>query len=246
MNPLLFREPVSAWTHFLWFLLAVPGALLLCWKSRRDRPKQLALSVYGLSLAGCYAASALCHGVRLPPEQVAVFVLLDHIGIYLLIAGTCTPIVFTLLRGPWRWGILLSAWLVAGVGVALNLVYGTLPPGLFTGFYLGMGWGFALCYLELARVVSHRVLRPVVAGGAFYSLGAVFNLLGWPVLWPGVFQAHEVLHVFAMAGSLVHYFFMYDVVVPFDRPRGRVERRQAQPEQVEESLGCPSAAVEAV
>ena len=93
-----------------------------------------------------------------------------------------------------------------------------------TGLYLGMGWGVVACYAELARVVSHRALRPLVAGGLSYSVGAVLNLLRWPVLWPGLFGAHELFHLFVLAGSLAHYRLMLRVVVPFGRGSGGLAR----------------------
>ena len=80
-----------------------------------------------------------------------------------------------------------------------------------------MGWGAVICYAEIARVVSHRALVPVVVGGLSYSVGAVLNLLRWPALWPGTFGTHELFHLFVLAGSLAHYLFILKVVVPFVR-----------------------------
>ena len=95
-----------------------------------------------------------------------------------------------------------------------------------TGLYLGLGWGALFCYFDIARKLSHRAMRPFLAGGVFYSVGAVLNLLHWPVLWPGVFQAHELFHLFVMAGSLSHFWFIltavatFDPAAPLNRPPG--------------------------
>ena len=78
-----------------------------------------------------------------------------------------------------------------------------------------MGWGVVVCYFEFAHAVSHRALLPIVAGGLSYSVGAVLNLLHWPVILPGTFGAHELFHFFVLAGSLAHYCFILKVVVPF-------------------------------
>jgi hemolysin III len=86
-----------------------------------------------------------------------------------------------------------------------------------TCLYLGMGWGVIACYAELARVISHRAWRLLIRGGLFYSAGAAFNALGWPILWPGHFGTHELFHLFVLAGSLMHYRLMLDVVGPFAR-----------------------------
>ena len=94
------REPVSAWSHCLGLLLSPPGILLLWRRSSGGRPAQrLSLLVFGLSLAFCYAASTLYHGLRIPEDRLAAFDRLDRIGIFVLIAGSYTPLAWSLMRG---------------------------------------------------------------------------------------------------------------------------------------------------
>jgi hemolysin III len=209
------REPVNTWTHGLWLLLALPGLLLLLRCGRGDLGKRICFLIYGLTLVFCSACSTLFHGVRLSREAIQTLDTLDHIGIYLLIAGTYTPIVWTFLHGRWRVGILSLVWSWAAAGIGLQLSFAALPGWLTTGFYLAMGWGAIFCYTEVARLTSHRALVPIVAGGALYSLGALFNLLHAPVLWPGVFQWHELFHVLVVAASALHFSFMLTVVDPW-------------------------------
>ena len=219
------REPVSAWSHCGGMLLAVPGTWYLWHRSRGARfAKRLSLLVFGLSLVSCYAASMLFHGVRTSRAGLAGFDRLDRIGIFLLIAGTYTPLAWTLLRGRWRWATLTSVWLITGVASGLLASGGPLAPAWMTGLYLAMGWGVVACYAELARVVSHRALLPLVAGGLSYSLGAVLNVVGWPVFWPGVFGAHELFHLFVIVGSLCHYYLVLKVAVPFESGGDREPR----------------------
>jgi hemolysin III len=215
MNLLDFREPVSAWSHCAGLLLAVPGTVLLWRRSTGEIGKRIALLVYGLTLGFCYAASTLYHGVRLPAARIAAFARLDAIGIFALIAGSYTPIAWCLLRGRWRRWTLFLVWSIAGIATILLAAGGHFSPVLATCLYLGMGWGVIVCYFEIARVVSHRALLPVVAGGLSYSVGAVLNVLRWPVILPGTFEAHELFHFFVLMGSLAHYWFILEVVVPF-------------------------------
>jgi hypothetical protein len=77
-----------------------------------------------------------------------------------------------------------------------------------------MGWGAIFLYFEIAKQITHRPLQPILASGVLYSVGAFLNLLEWPILWPGVFQSHELFHFFVMAGSLAHFQFMLKVVLP--------------------------------
>jgi hemolysin III len=221
---LQFREPVSAWTHCAGLLLAAPAALALWRAGRSDRLKQLGLLAFGLGLAACYAGSTLYHGVRLSGRQLAWFATLDSIGIYLLIAGTVTPVALVVLRGRWRWGLLGFTWLLAAAGIGLRLTSAPMSRLTSTALYLGMGWAIVLAYAELARALSHRAVRPAVLGGLLYSAGAMLNHVGWPRLWPGVFSAHELFHLFVLAGSLCHFWFLFKGVAPFPRRRALVAR----------------------
>jgi hemolysin III len=212
-----FREPVSAWTHALWMILAIPATILLCKRCGGDLSRCLSFFVFGLSLALCFAGSALFHGVQGSRSTIEIYDRLDHVGIFLLIAGSYTPIAWNLLEHRWRRWVLALAWGTAALGSTLYLAYGILPSALGTTIYLAMGWGALFCYLELTRQMSGRLLFPLMLGGVLYSVGAVINLVHWPVFWVGVFGAHELFHVLVMAASLSHYLFMLNVVIPICR-----------------------------
>ena len=206
----------------------MPGAIApaCCWRCQArfccgsdaaERTKRLSLLIYGLTLAFCYLASTLYHGVRLPESGVAAFGRLDRVGIFALIAGSYTPMAWCLLRGNWRRWTLVVVWSIAGTA-AIMLASGLqFSPVVYTGVYLGMGWGAVACYFECAQSVSHRALLPIVVGGLSYSVGAVLNVLHWPVIVPGTFGAHELFHFFVLAGSLAHYLFMLKIVAPFSQ-----------------------------
>jgi hemolysin III len=237
LNP---REPVSSWSHGVWLMMAVPGTVLLLRRSGGDRAKQLGFLIYGLSLVFCAAASTLYHGVHAPEQRIATFALLDYIAIYVLVAGSYTPIAWSILRGRWRKGILIMVWLWAASGSLLRLTWTTQPPWLSTGLYLSMGWGSVLCYFEVARRLSFRDMILIPLGGLLYSVGAIFNLMEQPVLWRGVFQAHELFHVFVVAASLVHFWFMLTVVVPFTDETGLSFRElDPDPRSATSTLGAP-------
>ena len=147
------------------------------------------------------------YGVRLglqpelPPQFIRWFATADSIGIYLLIAGSITPFAVVALQGPWQWGTVVATWMLAGCGCALCLLFSHVPGVVSTSIYLGMGWGILVCRSQLEQSPKPIDLRLAFLGGVLYSVGAMFNLLHWPVLWPGVFAAHELFHLFVMAGS---------------------------------------------
>ncbi len=171
MNFLDFREPVSTWSHCAGLLLALPGTYFLWRRSAGQPPKRLSLLIYGLTLAFCYLASSLFHGVRLPSAQLATFARLDGVGIFALIAGSYTPLAWCLMRGRWRQWTLAIVWGVAAMATALIATGRHFPLAWSTGLYLGMGWGSLVCYSEIAQVVSHRAVasdrgrRPLLQPG---------------------------------------------------------------------------------
>ena len=107
-------------------------------------------------------ASTLFHGVRLPAARIAAFARLDGVGIFALIAGSYTPLAWCLMRGRWRRWTLAIVWGVAAMATAVIATGRHFPPVWGTGLYLGMGWGALACYSEIAQVVSHRALLPIV------------------------------------------------------------------------------------
>ena len=203
-------------------------------RARHQRIKALCLIVFGLTLTLCYGTSALFHGARLSGEPLTRLQRLDHVGIYLLIAGTYTPIAWGLMRGPWLWGTLTAAWTAALVCGTRTWCGNLMPMWLSTLTYLVMGWGALFCYNELARTHSHRELLLLPLGGLFYSVGAVINLTHWPAIVPGVFAAHEIFHFFVIAGTACHVLFMLGVVIPSPEParlpvRAAIRLRSSQP-----------------
>ncbi len=231
---LQLREPINAWSHGAGMLLAIPVTWFL-WKrciavfdydntvsrpssTRHQRIKALCLVVFGITLTLCYGISAVFHGARLSGAPLTRLQRLDHVGIYLLIAGTYTPIAWGLMRGPWLWGTLTAVWSTAVLCGTRVLCGELMPIWLSTLTYLAMGWGAIFCYNELARSHSHRKLLLLPLGGLFYSVGAVMNVLHWPALVPGVFAAHEIFHFFVITGTTCHVLFMLGVVIPSPAP----------------------------
>jgi hemolysin III len=209
------HDAISAWTHGIWMLLAIPAGALLVWRNRGDRIKMIGMSVFAVSLVVCFGASGFYHAAAIGPLRNTLHVL-DFLGIYLLIAGTVTPVALIVLRGWWRRWLLAQIWLLAAVGCLLRLTI-VAPYWASTTFYIVMGWVGILTYFELSRRLSHASVRPLWIGGLCYTIGAVLESLRWPNPWPGVFGHHEIFHLWVMAGSAFHYYFMLAVLTPYRR-----------------------------
>jgi len=216
------RDPVSSLTHLLTSLCAVYVTLLLRRLTRGDRTKRLSLTCFGICMILLYAASGLYHAIPLPKTTpvVEVFRRLDHSAIYLLIAGTYTPVFAVLLRGRQRGLLLALVWLLACGGIAAKWLLPIAPDGLTVGLYLGLGWLVVVPAAALVRAVGLRGMAWAAAGGLCYTAGAACELARWPVLITGVVGWHEVFHVCDMAGTALHVAFMVRCVVPFNRPSG--------------------------
>jgi hemolysin III len=218
MDLLVFREPVNAWTHGVWMLLCIPAGIFLQLRARGNLLKQIGFAIFSSTLICCFFSSWLYHAVRLSDASIDLCARLDYMGIFLLIAGTTTPVMLVVMSGWWRWGCLFAVWSMAGTGILLRALNVPLPDEVSTAVYIMMGWTALLCYCELGRRLSRRALRPVWIGGVIYSVGAIINAVSWPVFVPGVFGAHELFHVFVMVASICHFRFMVQVVAAYEPP----------------------------
>ncbi|WP_291429770.1 hemolysin III family protein [Deinococcus sp.] len=205
------REPVNALTHWAGVLAAlIILGPLLWWAHTRD----LAVwpfAVFIGSMTLLYAASASYHSF-FPGERGLLWLRkLDHAGIFLLIAGTYTPVAYFGLQGPWQAAVLWVIWGIALSGITLKLVTLSLPRWVSTGLYLGMGW-LALAFVpQLARHLPPAAIFWLAAGGVLYSAGAVvYATKRWNPR-PGVFGFHEIWHLFVLAGTAAHVIMMFNL-----------------------------------
>ncbi|MFC4639853.1 PAQR family membrane homeostasis protein TrhA [Deinococcus hohokamensis] len=205
------REPVNALTHWAGALAALLLAgPLLAWAHSRG----LALwpfAVFVLSMLLLYSASASYHSFR-PGERGLLWLRkLDHAGIFLLIAGSYTPVAYFGLDGVWRGAVLGLVWGIAAAGILLKLATMRLPRWISTLLYVGMGW-LALAFVpQLARSLAPGALLWLAAGGVLYSLGAVvYGTRRWNPR-PGVFGFHEIWHLFVLGGTGAHVAMMFQL-----------------------------------
>jgi hemolysin III len=214
----IFRNPVSAGTHFLWCIFGAYITALLWRLSRGDRLRQLSTGIFGLSMVLLYGASALYHAVLGPERLLTYLRKIDHSAIYVLIAGTYTPMFAVLLRGRLRIVLLSLVWGLAGLGILAKWLLPWPPYWLTVALYIAMGWFVLLPIVPLIRAVGVQAMLWGLLGGLLYTFGAVCDAAKWPILLPGIIGHHEVLHVADMGGTLFHVFFVVRYVLPFQPP----------------------------
>lgn len=189
-------------THAIGVALALTAlAVMVTLASLHGGARQVvSYSIYGVTLVLLYAASTAYHGMQRPRAK-HILRILDHIAIYLLIAGTYTPFALITLRGAWGWSLLGIIWALAAIGVVCKCFFTGRFPRTSTMIYLAMGW---LALVAVRQLFAHLPMAGLIllfAGGLCYSAGVVFFALDhkWPF-------NHAIWHVFVLGGSVCHFF----------------------------------------
>jgi hemolysin III len=203
------KDPVSGSLHFAGAVFAAIGMVLLVKAGLGDAWKIISFSVYGATLLILYNFSTLYHWLPMEiggPNQLLRK--LDHISIYLLIAGTYTPFCLVTLRGPWGWSLLSVIWGLAIAGIALQSVYINVDRRITTSIYVGMGWIVVTAIKPLMDHLDDNGLFLLLTGGLFYSVGGVVYALKKPNI-SNHFGFHELWHVFVLLGSFCHFLAIW-------------------------------------
>ena len=166
------REPVSGLTHLVGGLLALVALIVLLRQAAGRVDQLVAFGIFGLSLVALYGASALYHLLPVSPPATARLRRLDHMTIFILIAGTYTPICVLALEGGWRTGLLVLIWTLALCGVVLKLLWMDAPRWLSVGIYLSMGWLAVMAASAIFRAIPSGGIAWILGGGLVYSAGA--------------------------------------------------------------------------
>jgi len=209
------RDPVSAISHFIGFILAIIGTIVLIIRGTRAGGAlyAVAFAAFGVAIICLYLVSALYHWLNLGEKGTLILRKLDHMMIYFMIACSYTPICLIALPGLWRKWLLISIWTLAIGGILLTLFWFKAPRWLTTGIYILMGWLAVVTLVPMSRVFSLAGFFWLFGGGIFYTIGGIiYGLKKSFINLPG-FGFHEVFHIFVLLGSIFHYFLMLLVVV---------------------------------
>lgn len=203
------REPISSYTHFLGAISFGIGAIFLFFKAfagGSDSRTLLSLLAFGCSITALYSASAIYHFSNRTPKVIYHLRKLDHSMIYVLIAGTYTPILMTYLdppRGAW---FTAAMWIIAAAGIVMKLCWFNAPRWLTTALYLLMGWAI-LADVSIFSHMSAGALWLLVLGGISYTIGGIIYGVKKPNLSVKL-GFHELFHLFVLGGSLFHYLLV--------------------------------------
>ena len=211
------KDPGSAITHFIGMLMAIFAAVPLLIKAARepDHIYLISLSIYALSLILLYAASTTYHTFDLSERANTILKKIDHMMIFVLIAGSYTPICLITLKGRTGTILLALVWGIAIVGIILKAFWVFCPKWVSSVLYIGMGWTCVLAFTQILNALSPAAFGWLLAGGIIYTIGGVIYALKLPIFnnRHKHFGSHEIFHLFVMGGSMCHFIVMYAFVL---------------------------------
>ena len=210
------NEPLSGTTHLIATLLSIAGLSLLITLSamRGEAIHVVSFSVFGASLVLLYLFSTVYHFISKSHPAKVLFQILDHITIYILIAGTYTPLVLIVLPPAWGWSMFGVIWALALFGILIKIFLRAVQGWVSAVFYILMGWLIVIALVPLKEALPLEGTLWLLAGGVFYTAGTIFFALDRTIKLNRWYTLHDIFHVFVMLGSFSHFWFMFRLVLP--------------------------------
>jgi hemolysin III len=200
-------------THLYAFGVAVVAAVALV-ATAPEGDATVAAAIYGVTLVGMFGASALYHRGNWTPPVARRLLQLDHTAIFLVIAGTYTPVAMLATSGAAADVLLALVWLIAAGGIVFEWLPVRAPRGYVTAVYLVLGWIGAFAIVSVWENVGAAGALLLAAGGLAYTAGAVVHAARRPDPWPEVFGYHEVFHVLVIVAAALQYTAIAFFVLP--------------------------------
>ena len=207
------KDPGSAITHFIAVILVLIAAIPLLIKAARepDHLHMIALSVFILSMMLLYMASTIYHSLDISDKANRRLRKVDHMMIFVLIAGSYTPICLLALKGNTGKFLCILVWTVALVGILIKALWINCPKWFSSVIYIGMGWLCVLAFSQIFHALSRPAFGWLLAGGIIYTIGGIIYALKVPLFNARHknFGSHEIFHLFVMGGSACHFVTMF-------------------------------------
>lgn len=207
------KDPGSALTHFIAMILSMTAATPLLIKASRSATHSniLALSIFITSMILLYTASTVYHTLDISPKINKLLKKLDHMMIFVLIAGTYTPVCVIVLGDNTGWHLLSLVWGIALIGIIINGFWIHCPKWFSSVIYISMGWVCIIALKKITAALPSSTFIWLLTGGIIYTIGGIIYALKLPLFNSKhrYFGSHEIFHLFVMGGSCCHYIMMY-------------------------------------
>lgn len=213
------KDKWSAITHFIGMLMTILAAAPLLIKAAKapDRIHFISLGIFVVSMTLLYGASATYHSVKASDKVQTILRKLDHTMIFVLIAGSYTPICLVVLNGTIGYVMLALVWGIAIAGIVIKLCWITCPKWFSSALYIAMGWVCLIAFSKIYTALSGAAFYWLLAGGLIYTVGGVIYALKVPAFDAKhkEFGSHEIFHLFVMGGSICHFILMFQYITVF-------------------------------
>jgi hemolysin III len=211
------QHPVRGFLHGAAAVFSLAGMIALAVQTSSDLPRMFTMVIYGGSLVALFTTSSLYHSVPWRERWKRRMQRFDHSMIFLLVAGTYTPIAFNVLTSPWKWITLGVVWGIAIFGILQKMLFPKVRNWLSFALYMVMGWFAVIPIRDLFDRLPFEAMVLLIVGGACYSVGMILLIAKRPQLFPRIFSYHEVFHVLVISAALLHYLMITVYVVPIER-----------------------------
>lgn len=216
MKHLKIKDPGSALSHFIGMLMAIFAATPLIIRALRapDTIHVISLSIFIVSMILLYAASTTYHTFNVSPHINKVLKKIDHCMIFILIAGSYTPICLVVLNGTTGYILLAVVWSIAILGIVFKLCWVTCPKWISSVLYIAMGWVCVLAFTQILNALPQAAFNWLLAGGIIYTAGGIIYALKLPIFNSRhkYFGSHEIFHLFVIGGSICHFIMMFKYI----------------------------------
>ena len=207
------KDPGSALTHFIAMVLATVAAVPLIVKAALSSGwfTAVALTIFIVSMILLYAASTIYHTFDISEHVNKILKKIDHMMIFVMIAGSYTPICLIVLGDTKGFTMFMSIWIMALAGILLKAVWVYCPKWVSSVLYIGMGWTCVLAFTNILNSLTPTAFMWLLAGGLIYTIGGIIYALKLPIFNSKHtnFGSHEIFHLFVMGGSACHFIVMY-------------------------------------
>lgn len=206
-----WREPMSALTHLIALIFICPITIFLAYLGylKGGAKYFMPFLIFSISISLLYLASTIYHMLPVKEHIVKILKKIDHSMIFVLIAGTYTPVCLIKLNSKFGYGILSVVWIIAMLGIILKILWINAPRWLSTSIYVVMGWLSVFAFFPLIRSIELGGILLLLIGGIIYTIGAVIYATKYPKFSSKFFGFHEIFHLFVIGGSICHIVFMF-------------------------------------
>jgi hemolysin III len=213
------KDPGSAITHFIGMLMAIFSAtpLLIRAAKQPDPVHLVSLAIFIISMIILYSASTIYHTFNLSDHANKILKKFDHMAIFVMIAGSYTPICLIVLKGKLGFSMFLLIWGMAIAGMIVKMFWIYCPKWVSSVIYIAMGWTCVLAFTQILNSLPKAGFFWLFAGGIIYTVGGVIYALKLPLFNTKhkYFGSHEIFHLFVMGGSICHFILMYQFISIF-------------------------------